>query len=55
MSEHQLKLVGKSNEVRKLVPNLRGKEKYVLHYRNSQSYMSLGLKLKKIARALELT
>ena len=55
MSEYQLKLAGKSKEVRKLVPNLRNKEKYVLHYRNLQLYMSLGMKLTKVHRALEFT
>ena len=55
MSEYQLKLVGKSKEVKKLVPNLMDKKKYVVHYRNLQLYLSLGLKLKKIHRALEFT
>ena len=42
-----------SGRVHKLVPNLRNKEKYVLHYRNLQLYLSLGMKLTKIHRVLE--
>ena len=39
-------------EVEKLVPKLNNKERYVLHYRSLQLYLSLGMRLKKIYRAL---
>ena len=39
--------------VKKLVPSLRDKVKYVVHYRNLQYYLSLGMKLIKIHRALK--
>lgn len=40
-------------QVSKLVPTLLNKTKYVLHYRNLQLYLELGLTLKKVHRVLE--
>ena len=40
-------------QVRKLIPTLSKKEKYVLHYRNLQLYTNLGLEVKKVHRVLE--
>ena len=45
----------KIGSVKKLIPNLYNKEKYVLHYRNLQLYLKLGMKLTKIHRALEFS
>ena len=55
MSEYQHSLLGvgaSPTEVEKLVPNLRNKSRYVLHYQNLQLYMSLGLRLTVVHRAL---
>ena len=39
--------------VSKLIPTLTGKKEYVLHCRNLQLYLDLGLKIKKIHRVLK--
>ena len=38
----------KAGGVKKLIPNLGDKVKYVVHYRNLQYYLSLGMKLIKV-------
>ena len=40
-------------DVKKLIPNLGNKTKYILNYKNLQVYLSLGMKLTKIHRALQ--
>ena len=44
----------KVGDVKKLIPNLGNKTKYVAHYINLQLYLSLGIKLTKIHRVLQL-
>ena len=43
----------KVGDVKKFIPNLGNKNKYVVHYKNLQLYLSLGIKLTKIHRALQ--
>ena len=43
----------KVGDLKKLIPNLGNKINYVVHYRNLQLYLSLGIKLTKIHSVLE--
>ena len=47
--EYGIKIGG----VNKLVPNLTNKSEYVVHYKNLQLHLSLGMKLTKVHRILE--
>ena len=48
-NKYRIKIGG----VNKLVPNLGNKSKYLVHYRNLQLYLSLGMKLTKVHRILK--
>ena len=55
MSPYQQKLIdelGVSMSCEKLVPNLQPKIRYVLHYRNLQLYLKIGMKLEKVHKVL---
>jgi len=57
LSDYCKEIKGKFNisigQVHKLIPTLNNKEKYVLHYRNLQLYLELGLKMTKVHRFLQ--
>ena len=43
----------KFGDIKKLIPNLSNKTKYVISYGNLQLYLSLGVELTKIHKVLE--
>ena len=43
----------KVGDVKKLIPHLGNKTNYVIHYKNLQLYLSLGMKLTKIHKVLK--
>ena len=47
--EYQIKV----GDVNKLIPNLGGKTNFVLHYKNLQLYLSLGMKLTNFHKVLQ--
>ena len=57
LSKYCLKIANEHNittgTVKKLVPNLMDKNNYVIHYRNLQQCLELGMKFKKIHRILK--
>ena len=57
LSDYCKKIAGecgiKLGDVMKLIPNLGNKTNYVLHYKNLQLYLSLGMKLTKIHKMLK--
>ena len=58
ISSYGRELVGKvgsrlsTNPLEKLTSNLRNKANYVVHYRNLQFYLEMGMKLTKIHRVM---
>ena len=53
LTEHEIEdKINAYESTDKLVPNFHDKTKYILHYRNLQLYLSLGMRLKKVHRVL---
>ena len=44
-----------NHKVKKLIPNLRHKNNYVVHYKTLMQYLNLGMELKKIHRGIKFT
>ena len=55
LSEYQTELLENKSmiNITKLVPNLMDKKKYVVHYRNLNLFIKLGMKVTKMHRILE--
>ena len=57
MSEYQKRMMNELQidmpNTEKLVLTLEDKEKYVVHYKNLQFYLSQGMRLKKVHRVIE--
>ena len=53
LSDYCKKFNIKVGRVKKLVPNLKPKKNYILHYKNLKQYLDLILKATKVHRALE--
>ena len=53
LSPYQQKNFPPSGSVKKLIPNLHNKEKYVVHYQNLQLYVQLGMKVTHVHRVIQ--
>jgi hypothetical protein len=53
LSDYARNLETTNVKVEKLIPNLKDKTRYIVHYKNLQLYMKLGLKLTKIHRGIK--
>ena len=53
MQKYKRKIQSAKDKTTKLIPTLTNKEKHVLHIRNLELYLKLGMKLTKIYRVLQ--